>query len=147
MNSRNFILTSASSTLEQPKSQRAQTGARMLKICLRPLELILRLLGALVIRGLLIVMLVLITLLVVLCLIGAVAFGRKTSYSTKERPREPFCRQKLDGETSVLFTFLILIAMHTFSSSLVLRRKEISSQLKEIQTMGEVETGTEYLYE
>jgi len=134
-------------TSEQSKSQKARIGAKMLKICLIPLALIFRLLGALLTYVLFVVILAFLALLAVMFLIGAMVLGKKKSYSTKGKHPVPFCKQKSEGATSLLFIFLILAGMPTSLLSWVLPKKETLSQSKRIQIQEEAEMVTEYLYE
>lgn len=134
-------------TSEQLKSPKARIGEKMLKICLIPLALTFQLLGALLSWALYVAALAFLILLAALFLIGALVLGKRKSYSTSVKQAVPFCRQRSEGETSVLFIFLVLGAMHISSSFLGLRRREISSQSKVILTTTEAETATEFLYE
>ena len=132
-------------TSEQSKSQKAAIGGGKLNKCLGVLALIFQPLGALLMWGLFVVIAASLILIAVLFLIGRVMFGKKKSYSTKGKHPVPFCRQRSEGETSLLFTLVVLSAMHISSSFLALRRRETSSQSKVIPMTMEAETGTEYL--
>lgn len=115
---------------EQPNSQKAAIGEKMLRICYQVLEYLFQLLGALLTRALLVVIVVSLTLLAALFLIGAVIFGRKKSFGIKQKQSVPFCKQNSEGATSLLFIFLVLGGMHISSLFLGLRKKETLSQSK-----------------
>ena len=129
----------------QPNSQRAAIGGAMFKICYQVLVYLSQLLGALLTRVFAIAIVASLTPLAVLYLIGAVIFGKKKSYGIKEKQAVPFCRQRSEGETSVLFTFLILSVTHISSWSWALPRRETLLQSKETPTAEEVEMDMAYL--
>ncbi len=132
-------------TSEQSKSLKVQIGAKMLKICLIPLVLSFQLLGALLMSALCAVILAFLTLIVGLYLIGRVIFGKKKSYGIKGKQSVPFCRQKSEGETSLLFIFLIFAGMHISSLFWGLPKKVTLSPLKVIPIQQEDEKDMEYL--
>jgi hypothetical protein len=132
---------------EQLKSQKDLIGDGKFKKCYPVLAYLFRLLGALLTLVLFVAIAVLVTLIVGLFLCGHVVFGRKKLCSTKEKQAVPFCKQRSEGETSLLFIFLIFAGMHIYSSFLVLRKREILSQSKEILIQEDHGTDTEYLYE
>jgi len=134
-------------TSEQSKSLKVQIGAKMLKICLIPLVLSFQLLGALLMSALCAVILAFLTLIVGLYLIGRVIFGKKKSFGIKQKQSVPFCRQKSEGETSLLFIFLIFAVTHIFSLSWVLPKREVLSQSKEILMLREDGMDMEFTYE
>ena len=130
---------------EQLKSQKDLIGGRKFSKCYKVLAYLFRLLGVLLTLVLFVGIAVLVTLIVGLFLTGHVIFGRRKLSSTNEKKAVPFCKQRSEGETSLLFIFLIFAGMHTYSSLLGLRKREILSQSKEILIQEDHGMDTEYL--
>ena len=143
----NASLTNHYTISEQKNVPKAPIGVRMLKICLIPLVLTFRLLGALLTWVLFVVILAFLALLAVMFLIGAMVFGKKKLSLTKKKQAVPFCKQRSEGATSLLFIFLILAGMPTYLLSWVLPKKETLLQSKGTPIQEEAEMVTEYLYE
>ncbi len=132
-------------TSEQKKSQKAAIGGGKLNKCLRVLVLIFQPLGALLTWGLFVVIAAFLILIAALFLIGRAIFGKRKLCLTKQKHPVPFCKQRSEGVTSLLFIFLIFAGMHTFLLSWVLPIKEILSQSKGTPIQGDQGTATEYL--
>ena len=130
---------------EQKKSQKAAIGGGKLNKCLGVLGLIFQPLGALLTWVLFVVIAAFLILTAGLYLIGRVIFGKRKLCLTKQKHPVPFCKQRSEGVTSLLFIFLILGGMHTFLLYWVLPIKETLSQSKGTPIPGDQGTVTEYL--